>query len=92
MGNTKKKLFIPRKIDERKKEWNEMQPIIDGEPINQYDLFSGEPTGRWGEGDIDGGDTTDLFATYWDVFSDDYWSSESKSYDKEYIESFKMHI
>ena len=85
MGNTKKKLFIPRKIDERKKEWNEMQPIIDGEPINQYDLFSGEPTGRWGEGDIDGGDTTDLFATYWDVFSDDYWSSESKSYDKEYI-------
>jgi antitoxin component YwqK of YwqJK toxin-antitoxin module/predicted nucleotidyltransferase len=85
MGNTKKKLFIPRKIDERKKEWNEMQPIIDGEPINQYDLFSGDPTGRWGEGDIDGGDTTDLFATYWDVFSDDYWSSESKSYDKEYI-------
>jgi len=85
MGNTKKKLFIPRKIDERKKEWNEMQPIIDGEPINQYDLFSGDPTGRWGEGDMDGGDTTDLFATYWDVFSDDYWSSESKSYDKEYI-------
>ena len=85
MGNTKKKLFIPRKIDERKKEWNEMQPIIDGEPINQYDLSSGEPTGRWGEGDIDGGDTTDLFATYWDVFSDDYWSSESKSYNKEYI-------
>ena len=85
MGNTKKKLFIPRKIDERKKEWNEMQPIIDGEPINQYDLFSGEPTGRWGEGDIDGGDTIDLFATYWDVFSDDYWSSESKSYNKEYI-------
>jgi len=85
MGNTKKKLFIPRKIDERKKEWNEMQPIIDGEPINQYDLFSGEPTGRWGEGDIDGGDTIDLFATYWDVFSDDYWSSENKSYNKEYI-------
>jgi antitoxin component YwqK of YwqJK toxin-antitoxin module len=85
MGNTKKKLFIPRKIDERKKEWNEMQPIIDGKPINQYDLSSGEPTGRWGEGDMDGGDTTDLFATYWDVFSDDYWSSESKSYDKEYI-------
>ena len=85
MGNTKKKLFIPRKIDERKKEWNEMQPIIDGEPINQYDLSSGEPTGRWGEGDMDGGDTTDLFATYWDVFSDDYWSSENKSYNKEYI-------
>ena len=71
MSDVKKKLFIPRKIDERLVDWNNMQPIIDGVQINQYDIKTGNPTGRWGEGDIDGGDTINLFATYWDVFSDD---------------------
>lgn len=71
MSDVKKKLFIPRKIDERLIDWNNMQPIIDGVQINQYDIKTGNPTGRWGEGDIDGGDTINLFATYWDVFSDD---------------------
>jgi hypothetical protein len=45
-----RKLFIPRRIDERIIEWNEMQPImnIDGEEvrINQWDL-DGKKQGYW---------------------------------------------
>jgi len=66
----KGKLFIPRRIDERLKEWNEMQPIIDGKKINQYDLTTRNMIGRWGEGDINAGNTINLFVTYWDVFND----------------------
>ena len=44
---TESKLFIPRKIDERLVDWNNMQPIIDGEKINQYDLNTGAGTGSW---------------------------------------------
>jgi antitoxin component YwqK of YwqJK toxin-antitoxin module len=72
MSDVKKKLFIPRKIDERLVEWNNMQPIIDGVKINQYDIKTGEPTGRWGEGDFDAGDTIDLFGVFWDVFGLEY--------------------
>jgi antitoxin component YwqK of YwqJK toxin-antitoxin module len=81
----KKKLFIPRRIDERKKEWNEMQPTIDGKKINQYDLTTGDMTGRWGEGDMDGGDTTNLLNVYWDVFSDDYYLEDGKLSEKENV-------
>ena len=81
----KKKLFTPKRIDERKKEWNEMQPTIDGKKINQYDLTTGDMTGRWGEGDIDGGDTTNLFNVYWDVFSDDYYLEDGKLSEKENV-------
>jgi antitoxin component YwqK of YwqJK toxin-antitoxin module len=66
----KGKLFIPRRIDERLKEWNEIQPIIDGKKINQYDLTTRNMIGRWGEGDINAGNTINLFFTYWDVFND----------------------
>jgi len=81
----KKKLFTPKRIDERKKEWNEMQPTIDGKKINQYDLTTGDMTGRWGEGDMDGGDTTNLLNVYWDVFSDDYWLRDGKLSEKENV-------
>jgi antitoxin component YwqK of YwqJK toxin-antitoxin module len=81
----KKKLFTPKRIDERKKEWNEMQPTIDGKKINQYDLTTGDMTGRWGEGDMDGGDTTNLLNVYWDVFSDDYYLEDGKLSEKENV-------
>jgi antitoxin component YwqK of YwqJK toxin-antitoxin module len=91
MSDVKKKLFIPRKIDERLVEWNKQQPVIDGVQINQYDLETGNPTGRWGEGDIDGGDTINLFATYWDVFSDDAWDDITESTNnKEYIFNYMV--
>ena len=35
MSDVKKKLFIPRKIDERLVDWNKQQPVIDGVQINQ---------------------------------------------------------
>ena len=41
-----KKLFIPRRIDERLKDWNEMQPIKNGKRINQYDM-DGRRDGYW---------------------------------------------
>ena len=76
-----KKLFIPRRIDERLKDWNEMQPIINGKKINQYDLTTGNMVGRWGEGDMNGGNTINLFITFWDVFHDseefDFSSSDN---------------
>jgi hypothetical protein len=55
-SNKKQKLFIPRKIDERRIEWNNMQPImnIDGEEvrINQEDEkgmqgYWKDPVGRY---------------------------------------------
>jgi antitoxin component YwqK of YwqJK toxin-antitoxin module len=91
MSDVKKKLFIPRKIDERLVDWNKQQPVIDGVQINQYDLETGNPTGRWGEGDIDGGDTINLFATYWDVFSDDAWDDVTESTNnKDYIFNYMV--
>ena len=91
MSDVKKKLFIPRKLDERLVEWNKQQPVIDGVQINQYDLETGNPTGRWGEGDIDGGDTINLFATYWDVFSDDAWDDVTESTNnKDYIFNYMV--
>jgi antitoxin component YwqK of YwqJK toxin-antitoxin module len=91
MSDVKKKLFIPRKLDERLVEWNKQQPVIDGVQINQYDLKTGNPTGRWGEGDIDGGDTINLFATYWDVFSDDAWDDVTESTNnKDYIFNYMV--
>jgi antitoxin component YwqK of YwqJK toxin-antitoxin module len=94
MSDVKKKLFIPRKIDERLVDWNKQQPVIDGVQINQYDLETGNPTGRWGEGDIDGGDTINLFATYWDVFSDDAWdvlsNNTESTNNKDYIFNYMV--
>jgi antitoxin component YwqK of YwqJK toxin-antitoxin module len=91
MSDVKKKLFIPRKIDERLVDWNKQQPVIDGVQINQYNIKTGNPTGRWGEGDIDGGDTINLFATYWDVFSDDAWDDITESTNnKEYIFNYMV--
>jgi antitoxin component YwqK of YwqJK toxin-antitoxin module len=77
----KGKLFIPRRIDERLKEWNEMQPIIDGKKINQYDLTTRNMIGRWGEGDINAGNTINLFVTYWDVFKDWDVFNDPKEFD-----------
>jgi hypothetical protein len=44
-----KKLFIPRKLSgegSRWSDWNKEQPMINGKPINQYDL-EGKPIGYW---------------------------------------------
>jgi hypothetical protein len=49
--NQKNKLFIPRKLtgeDSRFKQWNNMQPIVDGVRINQYDI-DGRKTRVWHE-------------------------------------------
>lgn len=43
---SKKKLFTPKNLDSRYKEWNEEQSIIDGVRINQYDL-DGNKQGYW---------------------------------------------
>ena len=51
MSDTKKKLFIPRKItgeNSRWVQWNKEQPIVDGKPINQY-THDGKKTGIWEE-------------------------------------------
>jgi antitoxin component YwqK of YwqJK toxin-antitoxin module len=84
----KGKLFIPRKItgeDSRYIQWNKEQPIKDGKRINQYDLTTADMTGRWGEGDMNGGDTINLFEIYWDVFSDDYYLEDGKLSEKENV-------
>ena len=47
----KKKLFIPRKLSgegSRWEQWNNMQPIVDGKRINQYDM-EGIKQGYWEE-------------------------------------------
>jgi hypothetical protein len=46
----KNKLFIPRKLsgeDSRWSDWNKMQPIVDGERINQFDINTGKKEGIW---------------------------------------------
>jgi GH24 family phage-related lysozyme (muramidase) len=51
MSDTKKKLFIPRRLsgeDNRYTQWNKGQPIVDGKPINQY-THDGKKTGIWEE-------------------------------------------
>jgi antitoxin component YwqK of YwqJK toxin-antitoxin module len=68
----KKKLFIPRRLDDRLIRWNNIQPIKNGKRINQYDVETGNPTGIWGEGEIYGGNTLDLFETFFQVFNDSY--------------------
>jgi antitoxin component YwqK of YwqJK toxin-antitoxin module/GH24 family phage-related lysozyme (muramidase) len=53
-----KKIFIPRKLsddDSRYSEWNNKQPVKDGEKINQYDS-EGRKQGIWEERDDDGDD------------------------------------
>ena len=63
----KENLFKPRNLESRYDVWNKEQPIIDGVQINQYNK-DGQRTGRWGEGEEDGGNTLDLFNIFWGIF------------------------
>jgi len=52
----KKKLFVPRRLsgeNSRWVQWNKEQPIVDGKPINQYDM-EGNKQGYWEIIDKDG--------------------------------------
>ena len=69
----KKKLFIPRRLsgeNSRWLDWNKDQPIVNGKPINQYDM-DGLKQGYWEEYEED--DNSIQKGSYKDGKEDGYW-------------------
>jgi len=73
MSDTKKKLFVPRRLsgeNSRWIDWNKGQPIVDGKPINQY-THDGKKEGYW-EKYYDNGQLS-MKGSYKDDLKDGIW-------------------
>jgi antitoxin component YwqK of YwqJK toxin-antitoxin module/GH24 family phage-related lysozyme (muramidase) len=104
----KKKLFIPRKLssgNSRYNEWNNSQPIKDGERINQY-TYDGLKTGYWehywdnGQLFTKGSYVNGRKDGYWEIFYDNgeldskgkYVNGEIEGYWDDYWDNGQLHF